>query len=172
MGHRQSKARDKKVHSMMNSGLVKLAMLSDFRDSNTHAVLEEKVTKKSHKEKQIASISNIDAGSSLNEEDDSVSQKIIDEKGWGIQVGAFSNYTKARNYALQIQNELTKKYSDKSIDIEAAEKGSAVVYRSKIIGFAQTEANEACKGLKKSNKSCIVVAVTKDEDLILAQHKY
>ena len=90
---------------------------------------------------------------------------------WGIQIGAFSNYAKARSYALKIKK-AARKLADKEIDIEPVANGSAVIYRSKIIGFAKSDADKACKNLKKKNKSCIVVAVRTDNQLVLANSQY
>jgi D-alanyl-D-alanine carboxypeptidase len=161
MGHRQLRDRDKKAYAMMNSGLVKLSIPNETGDS--YAFEEMEPTEKPQ-EKQIAAVS------VAKIEDMEMEEDSLYEYHWGIQIGAFSNYTKARNYALQIKKELARKFSPKSIDIEVVEKGSAVVYRSKIVGFAKKEADDACKGLKKSKKSCIVVALQHNDKLILAQN--
>ena len=82
----------------------------------------------------------------------------ISNKEWAIQVGAFSNYVKARNYALIIKNGIHLPYANKSsINVEASLDNGAVVYRSQIKGFAKNEANKTCYSLQKSNKSCIVI---------------
>lgn len=60
----------------------------------------------------------------------------------------FSNYTKARNYALEIKKKASRKLADKPIDIEPVSTGAAIIYRSKITGFAKNEADAACKSLK------------------------
>lgn len=79
-------------------------------------------------------------------------------KDWAIQIGAFSNYVKARNYALMVQNDLHLPYANKSsINVEASPDNGAVVYRSQIRGFAKNEADKTCYSLKKINKSCIVI---------------
>ncbi len=79
-------------------------------------------------------------------------------KDWAIQIGAFSNYIKARNYALMIQNDIHLPYANKSsINVEASPNNGAVVYRSQIKGLAKNEADKTCYSLKKLNKSCIVV---------------
>ena len=70
-------------------------------------------------------------------------------KNYAIQLGAFSNYAK-------------------NIEIEPIQNDSVVVYRSKIIGFAQDEAQKTCYDLKKSNMSCIVVE-NANQSIILAQ---
>ena len=55
----------------------------------------------------------------------------------------------------------------KAINIEPYQNGSAVIYRSQLVGFAKNEADNLCNRLKKSNKSCIVVAST-NETMVLA----
>ena len=92
------------------------------------------------------------------------------DTSWGIQIGAFSNYIKARNYALMIQNDLYLPYATKSqINIEATPNGGAVVYKSQLKGLAKNEADKTCYGLKKINKSCTVVKVTDNKQLAMAK---
>ena len=80
------------------------------------------------------------------------------DRNWAIQIGAFSNYVKARNYALMVQNDIHLPYASKSsINVEASPNNGAIVYRSQIKGFAKNEADKTCYSLKKINKSCIVV---------------
>lgn len=140
----------------MDKALTKLAMNNNLNNSNIYAKLEEKNIKSENKIQQIANAKPENAP----------------EETYGIQVGAFSNYTKARNYALKIKQEVSRKFSNKNIAVEPIENGAAIVYRSQIIGFEKNDANEACKGLKKSNKSCIVVAVNSNKQLLLAHSKY
>ena len=138
----------------MNQGLTKLAMDTRINNSNIYASIEEPI-----KSKEFASA---DPRQIVAEVSDSV-EEAQTENSWGIQIGAFSNYAKARNYALSIKKEVVKKDDEKVIDVEPCQKGAAIVYRSKIVGFDKKEAANACKKLKKSNKSCIVIAATKSE---------
>ena len=153
MGHNTAQQRDKKVSSMMNQGLKKLALLDTEKNRiepdsavKIAAVATEKAQKTPEKEKTITADASAD-------------------KGWAIQVGAFSNYAKARNYAMIVKKE--NNLDGKTIRIEPHQAASAIVYRSKLTGFEKKEANNACNHLKKSNKSCIVIASGK-EQLILA----
>lgn len=91
-----------------------------------------------------------------------------DNNSWGIQIGAFSNYVKARNYALMVQNDIHQPYANKTkISVETASDGAAVVYRSQINGFAKNEADKTCYSLKKTNKSCIVIKTTQNKQLAM-----
>lgn len=129
MGHKTAKQRDQKVTQLMNRGLQKL------HSDNSPAIMMAKL--------EIPSMA---------------SEKNSSDKDWSIQLGAFSNYLKARNYALEIQNRIHLPYIAKTeINIEPTVNGVAVVYRSQLSGFAKNEADKTCYQLKKANKPCIVV---------------
>lgn len=151
MGHPNVKARDAKVASLMSTGLEKLALSDPQKSEKTEKTVKIASSKKTKETivKQIASV------------------EISEQSQWAIQVGAFSNYAKARNYANNIKKEINHRYQDKEVYIQPLQKGAAVIYRSQIKGFEKKEADNACNRLKKSNKSCIVVA-SKDEQLLLA----
>lgn len=139
MGHRTYRERDAKVMSMMESGLTKLAKNEQDSTAKMYARLKPVTEQPFKKEIKTAS-------------DD------LGEKIWGVQVGAFSNYAKARSYALKIKRSTQQFFKGKNISIEPVTTGAAVVYRSKIIGFARNDADNACRKLKSKNQSCIVVA--------------
>lgn len=131
MGHSSIKNRDYKVAQLMNKGLKKLE-----KPSTPHRMIA-KLELPSFSEPETAA----------------------QPQDWSIQIGAFSNYIKARNYALEVQHTLHLPYAAKTeINVEPASKGSAIVYRSQLTGFAKNEADKTCYRLKKENKSCIVVA--------------
>lgn len=152
MGHNSAKIRDKKVAALMDQGLKKLAMNTKVNDSNMYASIEQSLESSRYDDSVAKSANNGKSG---------VSESYVET--WGIQIGAFSNYAKARNYALNIKKEVARKDADKTVDIEPCQKGAAIIYRSKIIGFEKNEAKNICNKLKRSNKSCIVVAAIKSE---------
>lgn len=140
MGHNSIKDRDYKVAVLMNKGLKKLS-----QQAPTHRM-----------------VAKLDIPALADETS-------ADPHDWSIQIGAFSNYIKARNYALDIQNRLHLPYAAKTeINIEPASKGAAIVYRSQLTGFAKNEADKTCYRLKKANKSCIVVASHNSQQLVMA----
>ncbi len=171
MGHNTAKARDRYVAQMMDKGLKRLALNDHIKDSNMYASLESKKVIKEESTTQTASITQTD--SKTDWENSSTQDKEATEKKnqWGIQVGAFSNYSKARSYALKIKSE-AKKLASNPIDIEPVANGSAIIYRSKIVGMEKTTADKACQNLKRKNKSCIVVAIKNDNSLLLANSQY
>ncbi len=145
MGHNTAKEREKKVANMMNNSLTKLALADDIPTPTLYAQTADIASSKPTK---------------------------ITDKNWGVQVGAFSNYAKARNYALSIRQQVNSpEVRQSQVDIEPAKKGAAIVYRSKLVGFKKNEADKTCNRLKKSNKSCIVVAMEKNQQLAMADNK-
>ncbi len=171
MGHRTLKERDKRVAQMMEKGLKTLALNSKAKTTNMYASLDVK-SELTAGEIEVAS-AEVDSNSPSDDDNENAGTEqgsadptalITTEKtSWGIQVGAFSNYSKARNYAIKLQEKELKKYAELSIDIEPYATSSAIVYRSKLIGFEQAEAQKACKELKKSKMSCIVVKTDSQE---------
>lgn len=150
MGHNTAKLRDKKVADLMNQGLKKLALNNKTNNVNMYAAIEQPL-QSADLEKEIVKTA----------QKDQIPEEAVES--WGIQIGAFSNYAKARNYALNIKKEVARKDAGKTVNVEPYQKGAAIIYRSKIIGFEKNEAKTACNKLKKSNKSCIVVAANKSE---------
>ena len=149
MGHNTAKLRDKKIAILMATGLKKLEIANKLETSNLYASIETPAN---------IAISAAEPNKKV-------------QQNFSIQVGAFSNYAKARNYAALIKNGFKNIPSHKSIDIEPIQKGAAVIYRSKITSFAKNEADNICNKLKRSNKSCIVVANNNNE-LVLAQNTH
>ena len=156
MGHKSIKQRDQKVAQMMDKGLKKLALnLNNKEKLPVYAKIDSSA---------IKLLPTKNEETQANPSEDSL---------WGIQIGALSNYAKARNYALKIRNESSLKAIKKTkIDIEPAQKGAAIVYRSKLIGLEKNEADKTCNHLKKSKKSCIVVASSSKQQLVMVENKH
>lgn len=149
MGHRTLGDRDTKVMSMMNRGLTTLAQNNLDKTARRYAKLKPIINTPVQEEILTTS-------------------KEVGDKVWGIQVGAFSNYAKARNYALKIKRTTLQVFKGNDISIEPVATGAAVVYRSKIIGLARNDADSACKKLKSRQQSCIVVAAAPTSQLASA----
>lgn len=162
MGHNTAKLRDKKVSSMMDQGLKKLALLdADKNRIEPDSAIKIAAAVPEKEQKTKSGVQNKNTQTPATE----MMTAQTDDKNWAIQIGAFSNYAKARNYAMVVKKET--KLTDKNIYIEPHQAASAIVYRSKLTGFAKKEANNACNSLKKSNKSCIVIAAD-EQQLVLA----
>ena len=144
MGHNSIKSRDLKVATLMNTGLKKLTESTN----NPHRM---------YAKLELPSL----------EQDNKDNNSV-----WAVQIGAFSNYIKARNYALDIQSQIHLPYAQKTeINVEPASKGAAIVYRSQLVGLAKAEADKTCYSLKKANKSCIVIAIDNKQHLAMANNE-
>lgn len=151
MGHNTIRQRDTKVASLMKKGLQKLAMSDHIEAPNLYANADTHT---------YGEPSLIEAAT--------VADEAPASDVWAVQIGAFSNYAKARNYAISVKKQL--KMAGAEIDIEPAQKGSAVIYRSKLVGFEKNEVDKTCNSLKKSNKSCIVIASSENQQLVMAKN--
>lgn len=151
MGHNTIRQRDTKVASLMKKGLQKLAMSDHIEAPNLYANADTHT---------YGEPSLIEAAT--------VADEAPASDVWAVQIGAFSNYAKARNYAISVKKQL--KMAGAEIDIEPAQKGSAVIYRSKLVGFEKNEADKTCNSLTKSNKSCIVIASSENQQLVMAKN--
>lgn len=151
MGHNTIRQRDTKVASLMKKGLQKLAMSDHIEAPNLYANADTHT---------YGEPSLIEAAT--------VADEAPASDVWAVQIGAFSNYAKARNYAISVKKQL--KMAGAEIDIEPAQKGSAVIYRSKLVGFEKNEADKTCNSLKKLNKSCIVIASSENQQLVMAKN--
>lgn len=146
MGHKTLKERDRKVAGMMENGLQKLASAAPDTTDDIYTQLAENET--------------------LN-----VSNETVSKKKWGIQVGAFSNYAKARNYALKLKRSTKQLLAGAKVKIEPTASGSAIIYRSKLVGLAKNDADKACRNLKNRNHSCIVIASTASKQYASAEQR-
>jgi len=158
MGHKYLNERDRKVSIMMEKGLrhmqsednVNVAALSQeingvgVRGGQRTAAKNNKAPRlaqnKAATKKQLAAAANRANGK------------------FAVQVGSFSDYQRARNYALSVKNKLAKHYPVYDIKIEKVASGGKTVYRSKVVGLAKNDANRICRNMKRGKQACLVTA--------------
>lgn len=150
MGHENLQARDKKVMEIMDSGLKKIALKQNRDPKRLMAKLE---------------VPKLMAGEQLKGK---ALKKVIAKGEWGVQLGAFRNYAKARSYAFHLKQTMPE-IRAYPIDVEAVESDMAVVYRSKLTNFSKKDAEEFCNRLKKEKKACIVISTKENSHLTLAK---
>jgi D-alanyl-D-alanine carboxypeptidase len=88
---------------------------------------------------------------------------------WGVQVGAYSRYTPARLAAEKAQQNLPFQVKDTHIAVDEADGRSGKLYRARIVGLAQNEANDACRELRARQIPCLVVQANSAVAMIPAQ---
>jgi D-alanyl-D-alanine carboxypeptidase len=77
---------------------------------------------------------------------------------WAIQVGAFSRYSTARQTALKARAKLPASMPATRLAIDESRVRKTKLYRARLVGFAPSEANSACRVLKARGFTCVVVS--------------
>ena len=75
---------------------------------------------------------------------------------WGIQVGAFNAYHLALNAANRASKRVAKLVRDAQIVVDETGKGSATLYRARLVGLSKQNAHSACRQLKARAMDCMV----------------
>lgn len=166
MGHNSVGERDKKVSRMMDKGLthmqkgeINVAMLTN--EINGKASAAPKATRLASAQKKTQAKTQTVRLAKAQSKPAAKATKIAFASSNGryaVQVGSFSDYQRARNYALTVKNKLAKKYAVHDIKVEKVQAESKTVYRSKVIGLAKNDANTICRNMKRSNQACLVTA--------------
>jgi D-alanyl-D-alanine carboxypeptidase len=98
------------------------------------------------------------ASENIGVADGIVSLAVNGNRYWGVQVGAYSRYTPARQAAVRARQHLPFGIRESRIAVdETASPGGKMYYRARVIGLAQGEALDACRQLKAKRMSCLVV---------------
>lgn len=166
MGHNSVGERDKKVSKMMDRGLVHMQkgdvdVATLTKEINGKGVIKAKTARVAAVQKKTpAKTQNVRLAKAQNKTAVKTTQiaSAVSNGRYAVQVGSFSDYQRARNYALTVKNKLAKKYAVHDIKVEKVQAASKTVYRSKVIGLARNDANTICRNMKRSNQACLVTA--------------
>lgn len=176
MGHKYVNERDKKAALMMDKGLVALKksnwvdVVALSREINGNSATQiatmqngRKVFVPLYTKPTTATSSAPEAQSpvvlaAIEKETQKQNITIAQSGGYAVQVGAFSDYKRAKNYATDVKNDVAKKYAAYQVEVEEANNAGGKMYRSKLVGMEKSTANKICKSLKNQKKSCLVVA--------------
>ena len=82
-------------------------------------------------------------------------------QGWAIQVGAFSSHGPAQDAANKVKNKLPKTLKGASVAVSAG--GADNLFRSRLIGLTEKQAQSACKQLIDRGSACITIAPDQGE---------
>jgi D-alanyl-D-alanine carboxypeptidase len=72
--------------------------------------------------------------------------------GYGVQVGAYSQYAPAQKAAVRVTRAMPDIFTDSRIAID--EQGK--LYRARVTGLSKADAEKACAQLKAKNADCMV----------------
>ena len=159
MGHRYWGERDKKAALMMDKGLqhlkksdnIDVASLSREINGGKTASAPTKLASVQTKHAPVA------APKAPAQKSATVAQAVQNGK-YAVQVGSFSDYKRAKNYALSVKNNLAKKFAVHHIAVEKINSANGTMYRSKVVGLAKRDAAKICANMKRQKKSCFVTA--------------
>jgi D-alanyl-D-alanine carboxypeptidase len=171
MGHQYVNERDKKVALMMDKGLQHLSnpakydiasVASDINYPQKAVRLAKAKATVTAKQKQIAGAAVVAKPKAPVKVASATMTKattgVTANGKYAIQVGSFSNYQRAKNYAVSVKQRLAKKYAVYNIKVEKVEADSGTVYRSKVVGLAKNDATKICSNMKRQKEACFVVA--------------
>ncbi len=79
-----------------------------------------------------------------------------EDNSWSIQIGTYSSKTDAQAGLQALRKKLPEVFAGKTAQTVAVEKGKAVIYRARFIGFDEPTAKAACKRVSKKKSACLV----------------
>jgi D-alanyl-D-alanine carboxypeptidase len=82
--------------------------------------------------------------------------------GYGVQVGAYSQYAPAQKAALRVTRSMPEIFAESRIAIDESNK----LYRARVTGLTKADAEKACAQLKAKDADCMVF--TTDDGLAKA----
>jgi D-alanyl-D-alanine carboxypeptidase len=85
---------------------------------------------------------------------------------YGVQVGAYSQYTPAQNTAVRVSRSMPTVFADARIVIDQNQAGGNALYRARLMGLTKAGAEQACARLKAKRADCMVLSA--DEGLAKA----
>ena len=85
-----------------------------------------------------------------------VASLAADDSSWSIQIGTYSTKSDAQARLQELRKKLPYVFAGKTAQTVAVEKGKAVIYRARFIGFDESTAKAACKRVSKKKSACLV----------------
>lgn len=152
MGHKYLNERDKKAALMMDKGLQHL--------KNNKTVQVAELTRQINGATPVVRLaaqnntSNVKAPVAKPQS----SSVAVNNGSYAVQIGSFSDYKRAKNYAISVKNNLAKQFAVYNTKVEKIQTSNSTLYRSKVVGLAKQDAQKICQNMKRLKKSCLVVA--------------
>lgn len=78
--------------------------------------------------------------------------------GWSVQVGAFSNVTRARTAAHQARSRIGAPAYKAAVAIVPTKGSNLVLYRARLIGLTEEKAAQSCQMLSRADMPCVIVS--------------
>jgi len=84
--------------------------------------------------------------------------QMVSKGSWGIQIGAFSRATKAKNQLLKAASFSGNMMKGRPFNIQRVLTKGTPIYRAQMIGFSQDEAQSVCRTLQRNAFTCFAVS--------------
>jgi D-alanyl-D-alanine carboxypeptidase len=174
LGGKSSSSRDKQMAKLLDGGFAEIAMADNSRDRNTivpglkpadlgvaiaslDADTDAMVEAANSPDTAVAVADATGEGDVDSLDDGEGSNGNAAPGDWGVQVGAFLKYAPAKLAAANAQREY-RDLVDAQVTIgESKAQSGATMYRARLIGLSRTDAESACKGLRKLGTACLVI---------------
>lgn len=164
LGYNTQDERDQAVARLMEKGFRKLAQNNADKPHTTYVKLDSEDFRLTAE----PAFGGNDDESGEQAEKAEQAEKTSPDAVWMVQIGAFSNYAKARVYAQKIRRRY-QRLSSRNVRVQPAENNSTIVYRSQLFSLTKDNAQAICKDLQKENKSCIVLPMEQKQQLAMAE---
>ncbi|WP_420405911.1 serine hydrolase [Nisaea sp.] len=152
-GGRTAKSRDKHMVSLLNRGFKKAVRIARNRAPAPIPVARPVPGREAPVTVQLAAV--------RSDISDDVLQGSggadISERDWGIQVGAYSSRAPAEQMIRTARSHLKKVLSGSTDSVEQITRDHGTVFRSRIIGFSEADARNACALLVRKHVPCVPV---------------
>jgi D-alanyl-D-alanine carboxypeptidase len=151
-GGTSASQRDQKMAALLDDGFAKLAARSDFAFSVVRPELKPALIE-------------LPAGAlrpvSLGESDASPIQFALAERelpmAWGVQVGAYASPQSATHALEAAASVADHVLGPATSALMTVEQNGGTLYRARFVGLTESEAEEACRLLRRGNLPCAVV---------------
>ncbi len=152
-GGRTAKSRDKHMVSLLNRGFKKAIQIARNRVPAPIPVARPEPGSDAPVTVQLAA-----AQSSVSDDilQGSGSEDLSD-RDWGIQVGAYSSRAPAEQMIRTARTHLKKVLADSTDSVEQITRDHGTVFRSRIFGFTEADARNACAMLVRKHVPCVPV---------------
>ena len=80
------------------------------------------------------------------------------DRGWGIQVGAYSRFAPAHLAAAKAERGASRWLGHGKVIVDAAHDDNSTVYRARVMGLTEDRARRACATLLAKKMECVTVA--------------
>jgi D-alanyl-D-alanine carboxypeptidase len=167
LGGKSPSARDQQMAKLLDGGFAELAMadidtnrnpvLPDLKPADLGAAIQTADAQSDSGNASAEAVAAFSGEGDANSGDDDPEASSNGTDLWGVQVGAFTRFAPAHLAATNAQREYRGLVDARVVVDETTTSTGKAMYRSRLVGLSRTEADAACRGLKKLGTPCLVI---------------